>query len=303
MSNESMPHSGHYFGDQRDLWWNYDFIALMAKRWDLEAVRTVLDVGCGIGHWGFTLAPFLNKDTKMIGIDPEDTWVEKATARAKEKGLSEKCHYQVGTAERLPFDDNSFDMVTCQTVLIHVADVDVALKEMVRVLKPGGLLAVAEPNNIAPLLIFNNLNVNDPIDDLLVHIRFHALCERGKKALKLGYNSVGDILPLAFSKQNLNNIQVYLSDKTSPMIPPYCSKEEQILLKQISEWEDQEIVVWPKDETKRYFLAGGGSDSEFESMWAKLIKESKEHTKAIKNETLSSTNATVMYLISARKHP
>lgn len=302
MSNEQMPHSGHYFGDQRDLWWNYDFMELMAKRWDLRTVQRVLDVGCGVGHWGFTLAPFLNKDAQVIGIDPEATWVKKATERAKERGLGQNYHYQVGTVERLPFEDNAFDMVTCQTVLIHVADIDIALKEMIRVLKPGGLLAVAEPNNIAPLLIFNTLNVDEPLDNLLEQIRFQAICERGKKALKLGYNSVGDILPFAFSKQKLNNIQVYLSDKTSTMIPPYRTNEEQILLKQIIEWEDQEIVVWPKDETKRYFLAGGGAASEFEPIWEMLIKESKESTKAIRNQTLSSTNATVMYLISAKKN-
>lgn len=302
MSNEQMPHSGHYFGDQRDLWWNYDFMELMAKRWDLRTVQRVLDVGCGVGHWGFTLAPFLSNDAQVVGIDPEATWVEKATERAKERGLEKNYLYQVGTVERLPFEDNAFDMVTCQTVLIHVADIDIALKEMIRVLKPGGLLAVAEPNNIAPLLIFNTLNVDEPLDNLLEQIRFQATCERGKKALNLGYNSVGDILPFAFSKQQLNNIQVYLSDKTSTMIPPYHSNEEQILLKQISEWEDQEIIVWPKDETKRYFLAGGGAASEFDPIWEKLLKESKESTEAIRNQTLSSTNATVMYLISAKKN-
>ncbi len=301
MTNEHMPHSGIYFGDQRDLWWNYDFIELMAKRWDLASVRSVLDVGCGIGHWGFTLQPFISKETQMYGIDPESTWVEKATDRAREKGLDSQCHFQLGTAENIPFKDNSFDMVTCQTVLIHVADINVALKEMIRVLKPGGLLAVAEPNNIAPLLIFNTLNVNEPFDDLLEHIRFHITCERGKQALGLGYNSVGDILPYAFSKQNLNNIQVFLSDKTSLMIPPYDTKEEKTLLKHINESENKEIIVWPVDESKRYYLAGGGTELEFEKIWTKLIKDAKESIEGFKNKTLSSTNATVMYLISGRK--
>ncbi|OJV96815.1 MAG: hypothetical protein BGO43_00830 [Gammaproteobacteria bacterium 39-13] len=273
----------------------------MAKRWDLGAVRTVLDVGCGIGHWGFTLAPFLNSKTKLYGIDPEPAWVEKATTRAQEKGISERFHYQIGKAEKIPFEDNTFDMVTCQTVLIHVADVDTALKEMIRVLKPGGLLAVAEPNNTAPLLIFNTLNIDEPLDGLMEHIRFHITCERGKKALGLGYNSVGDVLPCAFSKQGLDNIQVYLSDKTSLMIPPYQTDEQKILLKQIQDWENQEILVWPREETKRYYLAGGGSESEFERIWKNLIKDTKESIQAIKNDKLSSTNATVMYLISGRK--
>jgi SAM-dependent methyltransferase len=294
------PHSGHYFGDQRDLWWNYDFMELMANRWDLKSAHAILDVGCGIGHWGFTLAPFLSKNAKIYGIDPESSWIEKATKRAQEKGLTQ-FNFQTGTAEQIPFEDHTFDMVTCQTVLIHVADVSVALKEMTRVLKPGGLLAVAEPNNTAPLLIFNTTNVDEPIEDLVEHIRFHIMCERGKKALGLGYNSVGDILPFAFSKQNINDIQVFLSDKTSTMIPPYRSKEEQILLKQIMEWDSKEILVWPLDETRRYFLAGGGAESDFEILWQKLLKSSKQSLEFFKNETISSTGATVMYLISGRK--
>ncbi|MGE3318563.1 MAG: class I SAM-dependent methyltransferase [Candidatus Berkiella sp.] len=301
MKTEHAPHSGHYFGDQRDLWWNYDFIELMAKRWDLSSVRSVLDIGCGIGHWGFTLAPFFNNDTQVQGIDPESAWVKKATQRAKEKGVHQQFHYQIGKAEQIPFEDNSFDMVTCQTVLIHVSDINVALKEMIRVLKPGGLLAVAEPNNIAPLLIFNTLSINEPLDNLLEHIQFHITCERGKQALGLGYNSVGDILPYAFSRHNLDNIQVFLSDKTSLMIPPYQSEEEQILFKQIQDWENQEILVWPRDETKRYYLAGGGAEKDFERIWTKLINASNESIQAIKDKKLSSTNATVMYLISGRK--
>lgn len=301
MTTEHMPHSGHYFGDQRDLWWNYDFIGLMATRWDLKSVYTVLDVGCGIGHWGFTLSPFFNKDTKIYGIDPELAWITKAIERAQEKGIANQFHYQTGKAEQIPFADNTFDMVTCQTVLIHVTDIHIALKEMIRVLKPGGLLAVAEPNNIAPLLIFNNLNINEPLDDLLEYIGFHITCERGKQMLGLGYNSVGDLLPYAFSGQNLDEIQVYLSDKTSLMIPPYHTNEQQILLKEMKDWENKEMLVWSQEETKRYYLAGGGAEIEFERMWAKSIKGAKECVEAIKNEKFSSTNATVMYLISGRK--
>ncbi len=45
-------------------------------------------------------------------------------------------------------------------------------KRMLRVLSRGGLLAVAEPNNLAPALIFDNLNVDQPIETLLENIRF-----------------------------------------------------------------------------------------------------------------------------------
>ncbi|MGC1181960.1 class I SAM-dependent methyltransferase [Legionella sp.] len=63
--------------------------------------------------------------------------------------LSKRYSYQQGNANNIPFEDNTFDMVTCQTLLIHVGDVDHVLSEMIRVLKPGGLLVTVEPNNIA----------------------------------------------------------------------------------------------------------------------------------------------------------
>lgn len=48
MMHETLPHSGHYFGDQRDFWWNFDFLALITKRWDLPHYRALLDVGGSI---------------------------------------------------------------------------------------------------------------------------------------------------------------------------------------------------------------------------------------------------------------
>ena len=134
----------------------------------LKQCRSVLDVGCGIGHWGLTLAPFLDPDCKVVGIDPEPQWVTRAIEGAKQKNEANRFQYQLETAEEISFEDNTFDMVTCQTVLIHVKDVTVALKEMLRVLKPGGILAVAEPSNIAPYLVSDNLSMNTSIDDVLV---------------------------------------------------------------------------------------------------------------------------------------
>lgn len=300
-SKQEIPHSGHYFGDQRDYWWNYDFLELMAKRWNLDNVSKVLDVGCGIGHWGFILEPFFSKQAHIYGIDREIQWIEEASSRAKEKNLNNRYHYKIGDIQKIPFEDNHFDMVTCQTVLIHVPDVKAALSEMIRVLKPGGLLAVAEPNNIALYLIFNTNNVNEALEPLLDLIRFQIMCERGKQALGLGYNSIGDLLPDYFSKQSLENIQVFLSDKTSPLIPPYSSKEQKVLLKQAEDWLKQEVATWPKNETLRYFIAGGGEEIEFDIMWPKLLQGIRDMSREIEEGTLSSIGTAIMYLVSGRK--
>ena len=58
---EAKGHSEEYFGDFRDFWYNFDFLELMAKRWELGNVRTLLDVGCGQCHWTRLVSAFLDK--------------------------------------------------------------------------------------------------------------------------------------------------------------------------------------------------------------------------------------------------
>jgi ubiquinone/menaquinone biosynthesis C-methylase UbiE len=61
---------------------------------------------------------------RVQGVDREAFWVEKAAARATAHGLADRFSYQVAVAEKIPFADASFDLVTCQTVLIHCCPVD-----------------------------------------------------------------------------------------------------------------------------------------------------------------------------------
>ncbi len=170
------PHSAEYFGDQRDFWWNRDFIELMAKRWRLDQVSLGLDVGSGVGHWGRVLEPHLPAQAQLIGLEREPKWVDEAKRRARSNKLS----YQQGDATKLAFADATFDLVTCQTVLIHLPDAKAALAEMLRVLKPGGLLAVAEPNNAASALVVGSTLFEHDADALARSARMQLICERGK---------------------------------------------------------------------------------------------------------------------------
>ena len=158
------PHSADYFGETRDFWWNRDFLELMSVRWDLAKVKKALDVGCGIGHWGRCLAPFLPSDCVLTGIDRESRWIEEA--RKRSAGIENiSVLFQQSEAERLPFLDNSFDLVTCQTVLIHMKDPVAVIREMRRVLVPGGLLVIVEPNNIATSI--SNIDLKTPISEVM----------------------------------------------------------------------------------------------------------------------------------------
>lgn len=300
-NQETKPHSQEYFGEWRDYWWNPDFVELMAKRWQLKNVQKILDVGCGVGHWGRVLQPFFTPGTQLYGIDMEPRSIETAQQIAREKGFGASCHYSVAKGETLPFADDTFDMVTCQTVLIHVPDVKKVVSEMLRVLKPGGLLAVVEPNNSANRGIESSISFDDPLDTRLLLTKLYMMCERGKAALGLGHNSIGDLIPGYFAEMGLQQIQVYVSDKATPYIPPYSSHEQKINVKQSIDWTNEGMYLFSFDDSLKYFLAAGGTKSEFDVMWDAAKNASLRTKQGFENSTLHSAGGGVSYLVSGRK--
>lgn len=89
-----------------------------------------LDVGCGEGDHTVELATRFGLE--MLGIDPVSRHIELA------RSLGSDTRFEVGTAEALPVEDGSVDLVWCKDVLVHVSDLDRAYAEFQRVLRPGG---------------------------------------------------------------------------------------------------------------------------------------------------------------------
>lgn len=285
-------HSEHFFTDARDFWWNEDFLRLMARRWRLESVRSVLDVGCGVGHWSAALLKVLPAEARITAVDREPAWVETSRRR-----FPERIQVAQATAEKLPFPDASFDMVTCQTVLIHLADPSRALAEMLRVLKPGGLLAAAEPSNIAQ----TGESVAPSHEDAVTLFRLNLLCERGKAALGEGNNSVGDLLPGLFAARGLTNIQVYLSDKAFALYPPYAAPGQKEMTADRLRDAETGYQMMGREQTRRYYLAAGGTVDDFERAWVVGLAHMQECVRATSDGSLHGGGGHVMYLVSGRK--
>jgi 2-polyprenyl-6-hydroxyphenyl methylase / 3-demethylubiquinone-9 3-methyltransferase len=94
---------------------------------------TLLDVGCG---GGLLAEEFAGLGCQVTGLDPSEASLDTAREHARQAGL--EIAYQSGVGEHLPFADASFDIVICCDVLEHVNDLEQVIKEIARVLKPGG---------------------------------------------------------------------------------------------------------------------------------------------------------------------
>lgn len=98
----------------------------------------VLEVGFGTGA-NFSLYP---KDVKITGIEPNNQMIE--IAKKKIGNYNNKITLLNGNAEKLPFEDNSFDTVVATLVLCSVNDLEKSIMEMYRVLKPNGTIILFE---------------------------------------------------------------------------------------------------------------------------------------------------------------
>jgi len=298
------PHSAEWFGEQRDFWWNRDFLDLMARRWRLSEAGSLADIGCGLGHWSRLLYPYLRAPARLAGVDREPRWVAEAPEkfrRAFPNIAPELFSFHQGDATRLPLPDASFDVVTCQTVLMHLASPLDALHEMLRILRPGGLLICVEPNNLWNYMSFTSLTEDEPVETLVNRFEFWLRQHRGRLAAGRGNNSFGDLLPGYFAQLGLRDITVHQNDRPAPLFPPYASPDQKALVEQERQWNNSATGPWEKENLRQLFLRGGGDETFFEKVFADIVEKYRHGQAAIAAGTFHAAGGSINYLVSGRK--
>jgi ubiquinone/menaquinone biosynthesis C-methylase UbiE len=300
----AQPHSAECFGEQRNFWWNRDFLDLMAARWRLNEASSLADVGCGLGHWSRLLYPYLRPPARLTGVDREPRWVTEAPRefhRAFPNVPAGHITFLQGDASRLPLADESFEVVTCQTVLMHLAEPLAALREMIRILRPGGLLICVEPNNFWNYLSYNSLSESEPLEVIVRRFEFWLRYHRGRIAAGRGNHSLGDLLPGIFAQLGLREIAVHQNDRPAPLFPPYAGPDQKALIAQDEQWKRSATGPWDKDELARLIRLGGGSEVFFENVFAEIVEKFHREQRAIEAGTFHSTGGNTSYLVSCRK--
>lgn len=118
----------------------------------LRPSEIILEVGCGSGVVDRWLAHYTGQNNNIIGVDVNRYLLREASALAVEEGLSNLITFHEGNAEALPFPDNHVDMAVSFTVL-EEGNADRMLRELVRVTKPGGRVAVMVRAIDIPLVV------------------------------------------------------------------------------------------------------------------------------------------------------
>ena len=134
---------------------NYDFLNRLLTfgidvKWRKKVVKIVreakagkiLDIATGTGDLAIMLAD-INPE-KVVGLDISPGMLEVGKKKVKDKGLEKKVEMVLGDSEKLPFKDHSFDAATVGFGVRNFEDLEKGLKEIYRVLRPGGSFVVLE---------------------------------------------------------------------------------------------------------------------------------------------------------------
>ncbi|MDB5405295.1 MAG: SAM-dependent methyltransferase [Rhodospirillales bacterium] len=170
---------------------NYVTSLVHAQGADLDQLATlvdgrrearVLDLGCGGGHVSFRVAPLV---AEVVAYDLSPDMLDEVARQAAARGLANIATRQ-GNVETLPFADASFDIVLSRYSAHHWRNLDAALREARRVLKPGGFAAFADAASPGPALLDTHLQGLELLRDPS-HVRDYSVTEWRQALTRAGF--------------------------------------------------------------------------------------------------------------------
>lgn len=153
------------------------------QRIKTQPFNSILDVGCGTGAI-LSLVISEYKDIQACGIDLSEKMIEKSAEL-----LGRSVQLIVGDSDNLPWADNSFDLVVCNSSFHHFPEPLKVLKEIRRVLNSNGKIIIADPWWSKPKRFFINLFLDSPFN-YLGDVKIYSETETRKLLTECGFISI-----------------------------------------------------------------------------------------------------------------
>jgi SAM-dependent methyltransferase len=236
-------------------------------------------------------------------VDIREKLLEEAREASSEWAIDGVTEFVVGDVYQLPFEIAAFDWVACQTLMIHLVNPEDALREMYRVLKPGGLITCIEPDNLRPSLVSvaSSLPTLDIEQQLLWH-KVNLIANEGRIKLGRGDAGVAPMLPHFMTVIGYKEIDIRLRDTVSFLEPPYETEQQRESIANMKKhWVDDKNYHARSEELRENFLAGGGDPAEFDKVAAAGERLRQAQLKQMDEGTFFICGAYPIYVIKGRK--
>jgi ubiquinone/menaquinone biosynthesis C-methylase UbiE len=252
----------------RKYFWPEETVERLASWLGLEPGMTAVDVGCGLGYLGYTYWPYFGAGGRYIGVDESPDLLDDAARAAEEWADGGEAGFIAGDCYNLPFPDGFADVTMCQTLLMHLEEPERALAEMVRVVRPGGLIYCKEPDNVSSTLARGHSSLPElSIEEELLEIKVTLISRKGRIELGRGDNAIGRKVPTMMRELGLREIGVRMNDRVFHLEPPYEGPEQQNRVEMIRKFFlDDERREYMLSRSRENYVAGGGAAREFDKL-------------------------------------
>ena len=215
----------------RILFHNDDYLEfLVTKVWRIDRPSKVVDFGCGYGRFGQMLMPLFPEGSTYTGFDQSADLIEKG--RQVWAGSPYQAEFHVSSVHEAPFADDSFDIAISQAVFTHIPTVLGAIREMMRVTRPGGLVITCDTNRNAynAILHIEELNTREttPLDMIQTSNR------EIRRQTGVDHN-IGIKTPILMHKAGLKNVQARISDSVRLILPPVETEYDEAVFRAMCE--------------------------------------------------------------------
>ena len=258
-------------------WLNQFYISFF----DIKPGQKIVDVGCGPGDFTRQLARLSSQKATILGIDSNEKSIQAAITDTKKAGLARTVSYRMADVYKIPLEDGHADLTCCRTLLMHLTDPLMAVKEMARITKEGGSVVAVEGGRMVAFY--------DPDDE-----EFSKLAERAYSAWIDGIRKlegktfgIGEKLPGIFRKAGLSSI------KAEVQADSWLYSDPRRRLRDVKDELrfDYSIFKERRRKDRKYLIAGGMSNFQITS----YFKRQEARTKALLSSDVKLRNDASFY--------